>query len=230
MKPDASKLSAWRTAEVYGHDWVEEREDQARGEESGVRSSSHSAWKEIKEEDSIMMVVQESRSSETAGLFGTRRRTRKGRMLEERHEPERKAEDSSISNETTCDWERRQKLHDHLHNVVLIMNFNWGWIAEKSMDFWKRVYGPIFDNIVFVSKDVLPEIGLEGKRSHSHDALCGATMKPVNSGKSSCAREVWQRHTAATSPAQGSFQGKIWPSTSRSKTAAGYLRPAVSKH
>jgi len=152
--------AAQRMAEVYGQEGAEE---QVHGERHGAQGSSGSAWKELNEADSIMMVVQEGRSSEAGALS---RSFRRGRLLREgQNQHERRSEGSAQSNETACDWEQRRKLHDHLQNVVLIMNFNWGWIARKSIDFWRRVYGPIFDNIVFVSKDALPDIGLEGMLS-----------------------------------------------------------------
>lgn len=155
---EASRQSSRRLAELYGHDGIDEQEEQAHGENS-QGSIDSSAWKEIKEDDSIMMVVQEGSSDKASSLM----RSRRGRMLAERNHHERRNKDDSKENDTACAWEQRQKLKEHLHDVVLIMNFNWGWIARKSLAFWKRVYGPMFDNIVFVSKDIIPEIGLEGE-------------------------------------------------------------------
>jgi len=62
---------------------------------------------------------------------------------------------------SSCDQDLRQRMHDHLHKVVVIMNINFGWAARKSVDFWRQLYGPIFDNIVFISTEDIPELGVE---------------------------------------------------------------------
>jgi len=43
----------------------------------------------------------------------------------------------------------------------MVMNFNYRWVAEKTAHFWRRVYSPIFKDIVMVGSNPWPHLGVE---------------------------------------------------------------------
>lgn len=65
------------------------------------------------------------------------------------------------SSTPACDSELRRKLRSKLGNVVMVLNFNYRWVAENTGAFWRRVYSPIFRDVVMVGSNPWPELGVE---------------------------------------------------------------------
>lgn len=53
-----------------------------------------------------------------------------------------------------------------LDDIVLILNYNHPTDAFKSLGFWLRVYRRIFMDVVIVSTEAIPELGIESVRPH----------------------------------------------------------------
>lgn len=62
-----------------------------------------------------------------------------------------------------CTTKLLEDVRNHLSNVVLIVNMNYGFVAHRASGIIRELYGRFFLDIVFIGPRDIPELGVSGE-------------------------------------------------------------------